>query len=181
MELQIKKVGMFSPINKQVVSLRNRVFPKSERIYPMWLLKLLTLREMTTYEAFFDGDTFVGFLYDFHNDDLVFGLYLAVDPDLQSKGYGSAVLNKVHEKYGTREMVLIMEAPIEQADNYEQRVKRLRLYERMGFHFSGYVFRDPEPYWVMSTKGRDFNVKSYTRLFRKISFGFYVPKVTLEE
>ena len=171
MELKIIKVEPDSPLNEKVDRLLNKVFPKTER-YSMDELKFWSTFDTVEYKAFLDGNTFVGFYYIFQTEKMIWGLYLAVEPSLQSKGYGSAVIKQYMQLFADKEIVFGIEVPDENADNAEQRIRRLKLYERHGLNHTGYsYFIDSDKYWLMSSKGKDFDKEEFLKLYGFLTGG----------
>ncbi len=84
-----------------------------------------------------DGDKRIGLLYVLECRDLVYIYYLAVDPGLQGRGYGSEILRKVREDHPGCRLALSCEAPDDAAENNGQRLERISFYERNGFRDTG--------------------------------------------
>lgn len=124
-----------------VKKLFERAFPKAERL-PMWLLLLLARRKGVDFEAYYDDDNFCGFSYIVENDDLAFILYLAVNDEMRSQGYGSRILECVKTKAGEKPIVLNIEPLDSNAENCEQRKRRLTFYEKNGYVNTGFVLRE---------------------------------------
>ena len=176
MELKTKKIEIDDPLNDEVERLLDTLFPAEEH-YPMEWLKAWAQRDMTDYFAFFDGEAFLGFYYGFHTDTMVYGLYLAIDPALQSKGYGTAIIRLLRERFGSRNIAFCVEPLDEDAPNMEQRKMRLKLYERLGFRLTGYSSRAPERYWVLSDKGEAFRNEEFEKLLLELFGGWVHPQV----
>ena len=66
-------------------------FPREERM-PFFLMCLLAKMPQTQFLAFREGEQVCGFAYMAVLDGMAFLLFLAVDPALRSRGYGSAIL-----------------------------------------------------------------------------------------
>lgn len=172
MELTSRRIEIDDPLNDEVERLLDTLFPAEEH-YPMEWLKAWAQRDMTDYFGFFDGNRFLGFYYGFHTDTMVYGLYLAIDPALQSKGYGTAIIGLLRERFGSRDIAFCVEPLDEDAPNTEQRKMRLKLYERLGFRLTGYSSRAPERYWVLSDKGEAFRNEEFEKLLLEL-FGGWV-------
>lgn len=84
-----------------------------------------------------DDDERIGFLYILTHRDLVYIYYLAVDPGLRGRGYGSQILSMVKKEHPGCRFTLSCEAPDETAENNEQRLERIAFYERNGFVDTG--------------------------------------------
>ena len=72
-------------------------------------------------------------MYTIENDKYYFILYLAVNQEMRSKGYGGEILNYAYEQDGKRNIILNVERLDQTADNYEQRLKRVSFYEKTGY------------------------------------------------
>ena len=177
MNLKQIRIKPFSKNFRHIRRLLLTQFPKEE-LYPIWLLRLATRRKDYDCTAFFDGDTFVGFYYLLLAEKTLFLLYTAVDPDLQSKGYGSAVQKAIRKNYPEHEITCHIEAPKDIHSETEQAARRLRFYERTGFSFTGYrTVDDGVTYWVLSSKGKNFDRAAYEKLFYDKEGEKGVPKL----
>lgn len=94
---------------------------------------LTSYRELADFYAYYDGDDFVGLAYVLQNEDVVYLFFLAVNPQIRSRGYGSEILQDIKKIAGSRPVVLAIEPMDEKADNFDQRLKRVRFYEKMVF------------------------------------------------
>ena len=160
----------------EIKSLICRAFPKNEQ-FPMWLLRTLAVRKSVDFSAYYDGESFCGISYTVNNDDLVFVLYLAVNDKIRSKGYGSAILQCIKQKYPNKVIALNIEPLEPNSDNYSQRVKRFEFYVRNGFIDTGCKITDNSGnYQILATTDK-FQIAEYKSAIRKLSFGIYSPKV----
>lgn len=152
-------------------------FPKAEQC-PMWVLRLMSHRREIHSEAFYDCTALCGFCYYMVNERTIFILYLAVNPDARSKGYGSQILSWLKEKYQGRTIFLDVEKKDAKAPNAVQRIRRMDFYRKNGIletnHFFDY---DDVSYEILSTD-RNFgekeymeNFKSFFRIFRRQKSG----------
>ena len=73
-------------------------FPQEERVPFDFLANKAQLGNSNLY-TLYDDDLFVGILVLVFHNDMVFLWYLAVDKNLQGKGYGTKILNLVEQKY----------------------------------------------------------------------------------
>ena len=178
--LEIRNVKRSMPDYDKVVELLLESFPEEE-LFPIWFLRLMALRKCVEFLAFYDGDEFIATGYSASTDKLIFGLYLAVRADKRSGGYGTRILDLLKKRSAGKEFAFNIEVIDENADNIEQRKKRLKLYERLGFHLTDYVVIDSgEPYSIM-TDGKNFDVEEYKKAVSKLSFGLVKPKIQKTE
>ena len=84
-----------------------------------------------------NGEDRIGLLYILTHRDLVYIYYLAIDPGLRCRGYGSEALQKVMEEHPGCRFALSCEAPDDTAENNELRLERISFYERNGFRDTG--------------------------------------------
>ena len=130
--LETRSVKKGSPDVSKVQNLINSLFPKSERI-PMAFLLSRAEKDFIDFLAFYDKNKFVGFTYSITNNGLTFIQYLAVDGTVQSKGYGSIILNQIKAQYPNNRIVLNLEILDECAENSEQRIRRRAFYVKNGY------------------------------------------------
>ena len=160
----------------QAKKLYHEAFPKEEQL-PWWVLRFMTVLNGVELSAFYDGAEFCGLTHTTVTEDTVYIMFLAVNERLRNRGYGSAILEQIKQMHSDKAIILNVEPPDDQAKNAEQRVKRICFYEQNGFYDTGYnstevggIFR------VLSTEP-ELDIKAYLRVFRKLSFGFWQPKV----
>lgn len=171
MQLQSKNITKKLPEYKQVKALIKTAFPKNEQV-PTCILNHMAKKKGGKFTAYFDGE-FCGFSYTIRENNTVFVLFLAVAENLRSGGYGSKILADLRELYADCEIVLNVEPPVETAENYEQRIKRIAFYERNGyFNTHRYLFKGKEEFLVLAT-APTFNESAYAKILHTLSFGLY--------
>lgn len=85
--------------------------------------------------ALVDGEIMIGFVVSFHiSPEIVYFMYMAIDPTYQDQGYGTRALQLIQDYYGDVTAVFSIESLNVDCDNPEQRKARLRFYERYGLH-----------------------------------------------
>ena len=83
------------------------------------------------------GKRAVGYLIVLFTDDVAYFLHLAVAKECRGKGFGSSAMKFLGEKFASHIVFFSVETPSEEAENQQQRLARIRLYERMGYRISG--------------------------------------------
>ena len=162
MRLTARKVDGSLRDLSRVKGLLERAFPENEQ-FPMFLLRLRAWSSYVHFLAYYDGDDFCGFTYTVENEDMVFVLYLAVNDEIRSKGYGTAILADLKARASGRGVALNIEP--------------LEFYRRNGFVSTDYNLIDGgDRYLILCTK-EDFPVEDYIRVIKRISFGLHVPNV----
>lgn len=144
-------------------------FPKVEQMSPRYL-NLTSKRKCIHFDAYYDETLFIGFTYLVESKNKVFITYIAVNNEIRSKGYGSQILNTIKSRFPGKTISLNVERLIEDCDNYEQRIKRVKFYERNDFFLTDkLVSNGKEKFSIMSTE-KDFSIKDYRNTLKKIFF-----------
>ena len=114
---------------KQISSLYNEAFPQCEKLSLKFLFDRAVEGKAAFYAVFDDG-IFIGLVYVILMQKLVCLYYFAVVKDKRNCGYGKKILDLLKKKYADRAIVLLIEDTADvDADNYEQRIRRLHFYE----------------------------------------------------
>ena len=151
-------------------------FPKEERV-PFGLLRLLTLRKGIDLVCYREGETFCGFTYTVTEGNVVFVLFFAVNEVLRGRGYGSSILKFLREKNPGRTVILNVEPLDPEAENAEERVRRVRFYEKNGFFDAGYDVDEIGGTFRVFATEKCIDVDAYLKVFGRMSFGFWKPKI----
>nr|WP_281273603.1 GNAT family N-acetyltransferase [Companilactobacillus furfuricola] len=138
-------------------------FPKAERVPFFWLL-LQARKQFVEFIAFYDDDKFVGMSYLISKGSLTYLFYLAVDPTMRGKGYGSQILQDLFKMYSGQRLCLGAERPDDEAINSNERRKRIEFYESNGFVLSGKIVREQSVDYVLLSHGGDFSKQEYQDL-----------------
>lgn len=121
-----------SPSDKEAAhQLYLESFPEHERVPPEKLEAHLHRGDAEWLGIYDHG--FRGMVYLIFNRDVLFILYLAVDPSFRDTGYGSSAIEAVLERHPGRKTYLNIEPPDDECGNREQRIRRLEFYVRNGF------------------------------------------------
>ena len=137
MQLSVQTVGFFS---RNVRQMYLRAFPSEERM-PFPAMVAMSKLWHTDFLEFYDGDTLCGFVYLAHNRKLVFIMFLAVDEVLRSKGYGSAILHEIRNRYSDKKLIVSIEPCDAAAPDPTLRARRKAFYSRNGYQQTGYRMR----------------------------------------
>lgn len=141
-------------------------FPDRERA-PLEGLHEFSMRGCASYFALVE-DGFKGLAYIIESDDLVFLLYLAVSPSHRGGGCGTRALDAVKSMCHGRRLFLNSE-PLEECDNYDQRVRRLDFYRRNGFTEHGVVHTPDGEHYMMMCFGGDVSDDEVAEFYDRIS------------
>lgn len=166
---------------KKVEELYESSFPKNERI-PMKLLLWKARKKFVDFLVIYDNDVFVGFTYLITREDLTYVLYIAIDNNIRSKGYGSLALAQIKEKSPNNRIVLNIEVVDETASNYEQRVIRRKFYTRNGYEGSTLLYKDRWGLYEVMVHGGKVNAEEFHALLKRYAgaflFSVFKPQIT---
>lgn len=105
--------------------------------------------------------------------------YLAILPEKQGRGYGTAVIRLLRERYPDRSVVVDIEDDAVASDNPEQRTRRRAFYERLGFSampFRLTIFGVPS---IIMSSGRQYTFEEYTEIFAQVFSSWAVSRLAL--
>ena len=111
----------------------NHTFCRDETVNILYI-KYLMLLNRADFLVAEEDDIFRGIVYLLRNKEFVYLFYLVVDKEHRQEGYGSKILHEVNKIYGDRPIVITIESPYEEeAENIDERKKRLKFYEKNGY------------------------------------------------
>lgn len=169
-----------TPINlKNFIKVRRlylSAFTENER-FPFSLLLLYSAKNGVRFHACEEGGKFCGLTYTLETDKVLYLLYLAVSPDVRSKGLGSAILSEIKKEAGNREIILNVEPPDPSAANAAQRTRRIAFYERNRFTLTPYHFYvDDDEYRTLSSHPV-LNLSAFEEWMAAFHFGGEKPGI----
>jgi len=140
--LEVKPITKHFADLELVRELNNSEFPRNERM-PVWMLLRMTKTKkgIADFMAFYDDDLFVGFISLFTIGNLTYVALLAVNSNIQSKGYGSRILGYVKTLYPDNRVTINIEVLDENAANNKQRKRRRAFYYKNGYESSGIILK----------------------------------------
>lgn len=168
--LNRQSVPLFSNNYRRAQKLYLEVFPPEERL-PFFFLMLKTHQSIASAYAYYHEQKFVGFAYLFQSKDYVFVVYLGVNPKHHSQGFGSQILSDLKRVAAGRQIVLSIEPMDPQAENYQQRLKRLAFYERNGFQLTQDYYQENQERFQFMVSDPAINWKAFEKLLQKAFTG----------
>lgn len=151
-------------------------FPKHERM-PFPLMVAMSKLWNTQFFGFYDDGIPCGLAYWALNRKMVFVMFLAVDKSLRSKGYGSAILQEIKNRYPNKKTIISIEPCEENAPDIELRKRRKAFYLRNGYKETGYRMRlNGVEQEILITNG-EFDKKEFRSFFACYSNGTVWPKI----
>lgn len=173
MQIRTRKVKWNSKDIKRVYF---EAFPKKERM-PFPMMVAMSKLWNTQFSGFYDGDTLCGFVYLALNRKIVFIMFLAVDKNLRSKGYGSAILEEIAKKYPDKKIIISIEPCEEGSSDLALRKRRKAFYIRNGYEETGYMVKlNGVVQEIIITKGT-FIKQEFLSFFVLYSNGTMWPKI----
>lgn len=167
MELKFKELPKKKAERKKIKKLYQKAFPRDERL-PFWMLKIKAKSEGNLFYSIYDEDKFVGIVYLIIKDGITYVFYLAIDSENRGKGYGSIVLEKIKKEQNPESVILCIEEIDKNAENYEQRVKRKKFYQKSGFEETGYKSKEGKRFYELLIYGKKYDKQKYEEIMKKV-------------
>ena len=117
--------------------------------------------------SIYDEEKFIGLTYLINTNNITYVLYLAIDTNNRGKGYGSIVLDKIKKESNQESIVLCIEEIDQNADNFDQRVKRKKFYEKNEFIETGFKNKEGKRYYEILTNGKKYEKQTYEKMMKK--------------
>ena len=166
--LHFEKVPWKGPKSLALWRIYQESFPPHERVHPA-LLRLCNLRpDIDLLVVVDEHDEVAGMLMTMRRHTGVYALFLAVSHSLRGRGYGSAVLEAMKDYYPDQGVVLAIESVDSRFSNYQERVRRLKFYERNGFLDSGWRVWESSGVYDLLCRGMDVNIDDYRHAMRTL-------------
>lgn len=177
MTLKSERVTNKSKDMKHIKKIFKYSFPKEERM-PFFMMLLLTKIQNMEFVSFYDRDTLCGFVYMVSNQNITFIIYLAVDEELRSKGYGSCIIGEIQQMYPNNKIVLYIDRSDVEALDKEQRIRRKDFYLKNSFEESGYLVQStPKVLQEVLVKNGEFIESEFSQALKKCSNGMLKAKL----
>ncbi len=122
-----------SELNSQIEELNIRVFPSTETTKDLHFLEDYYKGASVDFIAIEDDGIFVGYTYMINFFQGSFIYYLAIEPEYQNKGYGTALLKHLREIQDHRPLALTIFTPHPDNDDYEECLRRKWFYVKNGY------------------------------------------------
>ena len=139
MNLSVEKVRK-SKRKQDIKNIYTSSFLKEDRM-PFGMMIAMSYLWNTDFLSFYDEDILCGFVYMATIRKLTFVMFIAVEENLQSKGYGSSILNEIQSRYPNNKIVISIEPCDEEANDIKQRLRRKKFYANNGYKETGYFIK----------------------------------------
>lgn len=164
----------FSDIEK-VNFLAKEAFPPDEYLSPDTMIEMSNENNFDFF-ALYDEDTFVGFMAVKIQKNMSYLFFLAIDPSLRSKGYGSRAIETLKVLYEGYQQVVDFEMLDETATNNEQRQKRRSFYLRNAYYPTGYGLSYRGVTYEIMCSETDFEIDHFRELMSTITLDSFNPR-----
>ncbi len=155
----------------KVSEIYEKSFPKEERYIT---LDKMIKQENTELYCLVNEEDVLGFVYLIFYKNMIFILYLAVNTDNRSNGYGSYILKWCLNKYMDKKIYLNIEEVKKDIKDYEKRLKRLKFYLKNDFFITSYMSKEETESFNILSSNKEIDIEQYKELDK------YVAKI-LEE
>ncbi len=168
------------PNRREIKELYFSSFPKHEQM-PWWLMRLLATQPGVEIAGYYEEDLFCGFTYTVATEGMLFVMFFAVNGEIRGKGYGSAILGLLKQNHPGKTVLLNVEPLDENAENYDQRVRRFKFYKKNGFFDTGFDIDEVGGTFRVLASSPEMDPEAYLGVFKKMSRGLWKPKITKAE
>ena len=138
--MELRKILPGSPDAVLMDEVNHESFPPEELMETDMQLKLCADGALEVWTVY-DAEEFVGFTTVYPGTRLAYVFFLAVHKDARSRGYGTRILQLLHDHYAGRRIVLDIEPVDPSVPDNAMRIRRKQFYLRNGFLESGYMLK----------------------------------------
>ncbi len=165
MKIEKYKEEYFNQINKIFVE----SFPVDERYKSMGEFVINVKKDEAELYCLLEEKEVQGFMYLIKLKNMVFILYLAIDKNKRSSGYGSYMLNWCLDKYSDQKIYLNIEEVNEKFDDYEIRKKRLKFYLKNKLYLLDYMSIEEDVCFNILSNQEHFDINEYELLDKLVA------------
>lgn len=176
MSLRVEDITLKRKDKREIKKIYISSFTKEERM-PFWLMIIMKKINNTEFKSFHDKDTLCGFVYIATIESLTFIIFLAVDENIRSKGYGGKILDKIQSMYPNNKIILSIDRCDEDAEDINQRIRRKKFYINNGYVDTGYLMKLGNKSQEVLIKNGQFDELELLAFFKKYSNGRMKPKI----
>lgn len=104
-------------------------------------------------------------------------MFLAVDKNIRSKGYGSKILEEMQSLYPSNKIIISIERCDVEATNINDRIRRKNFYLKNGYIDTEYLIELSKVEQEIIIKNGNFNKDEFYNFFVKYSNGTIKPRI----
>jgi len=162
----------------QVNDIYEKSFPPEERYLE---LNKMIENENTELYCLVDNERVLGIIYLISYKDMIFILYLAINTEIRSKGYGSYLLRWCLQEYSDKQIYLNIEEVREGFEDYEIRKRRLNFYLKNGFFITNYISKEEFQNFNILSNNVKIDIKQYKILDKVVAEILHEPVSNIVE
>lgn len=147
---------------------------------PFPMMVIMSKLYNTKFLGFYDNHIPCGFIYMAVKEDIIFIMFIAVDKNLRSKGYGSEILNEVQSLYPDSKIIISIERCDIGTENIDDRIRRKQFYIKNGYTDTGYFIKLSNIEQEILIKNGIFDKNEFSIFLKKYSNGSMKPKIWKE-
>ena len=146
---------------KQVNKIYKESFPKEERYIS--LNKMIKNKDTELYCLINEKEVY-GFIYLINYKKMIFILYLAINSEIRSKGYGSYLLKWCLNKYSEKDIYINIDEVNENKKDYKTRKRREKFYLENGFYMTDYISKEDTQNFNILCNHKIIKIEQYVEL-----------------
>lgn len=173
--MNVKHIRWDSVDLDKIETLAKEAFPPKEYLSPSKLIEMDEQREVDFW-GLYDEDFFVGFMVVSLFEDMCYLFFLAIAPNIRSKGYGGHALQILNELYPNKQQVVDFEMIDASAYNNEQRITRKAFYVRNGYQETGKFISYCGVDYEILCRDSFFNFETFKRMMLGFNIDGFDPK-----
>ena len=176
MDLRVEHVTRKSKDKLKIKEIYTSSFLKEDRM-PFGLMLIMAKMKNTEFISFHDKNILCGFVYMATIKELTFVMFLAVDKNIQSKGYGSCILDKIQSMHTDNKIIISIEGCDEEVKDIDHRIRRKKFYINNGYVETGYLVELKNKKQELLIKNGEFDEDEFSLFFKTYSNGTMKPKL----
>lgn len=173
--MKVKHIRCNSVELGKVESLAKEAFPPKEYLSPGELIQMAERGEVDFW-GLYDQNNLVGFMVVSLFEDMCYLFFLAIDPNIRSKGYGGQALRLLDELYPNKQQVVDFEMIDDTAPNNEQRITRKAFYMRNGYRETGKFISYRGVDYEILCRDTPFDFEKFKRMMLVFNIEGFDPK-----
>lgn len=175
-DMKLHKIDRNHADASRLLKIYENSFPENERIESTEYYNMLEAYSVDIY-GIYEEEQLVGLLNIMTRPEnkIVYFWFFAIDEQHRNKGIGGEALDQLIELYPEYQLVLDMEPLDPNAENYDERLRRTRFYERHGFSLTGRCMTYfGNTFEIMCTKA-PFREEDFRKMYNEPIFKEWQP------
>lgn len=158
---------------KLLEDITKQSFPPEEYVPCEKIIEMSESDNSINYLALYDDEKLVGYIVVKLYNMFSYLLFLAINPNCRSNGYGSKAIDFIKNKFKDYKQVVDFEMVEDDASNNEQRIKRRKFYLKNGYKPTGEFVRYKNIPFEIFSMDDDFDIELYKEMMSTIKIKGY--------